>query len=169
MKQLLFELYFREREVSVIYQDLELKNTDYFDDDSRRRMVIINPPFFIKIKDSYNFLYEYISTNLRKEKENSFSISVFDIENSFCSAKIIKEENNEFYSSLLKKYKTSLKNFKNEINDLLLKIDNNKDYIDIIKRNFICNLDINFSKDKSNLMDDFKSDKEYYLMYLYFL
>mgnify|MGYP003571366459 CR=1 FL=1 len=50
-----------------------------------------------------------------------------------------------------------------------MKTDNNKDYIDIIKRNFICNLDINFSKDKSNLMDDIKSDNEYYLMYLYFL
>lgn len=73
------------------------------------------------------------------------------------------------YSSLLKDYKTSLDNFKNEINDLLLKTDNNKVYIDIIKRYFICILDINFSKDKSNLMDDFKSDNDYYLMYLYFL
>ena len=40
MQQLLFELYFREKEVSVICQDLELKNADYFDDDSRRKMAI---------------------------------------------------------------------------------------------------------------------------------
>jgi hypothetical protein len=62
-----------------------------------------------------------------------------------------------------------LENFKNDLINLLLKTDNNKNYLDIIQRNFICILDINFSKDKSNLMEDFKSDNEYYLMYLYFL
>ena len=167
-EQLLFELYFREKEVSVIYENLELTNTDYFDDDSRRRMVIINSPYLIKIKGSYNFIYEYISTNLRKEKENSYSISVFDIEKSFCSAKIIKDENNASYSSLLKGYKTSLENFKNDINNLLFEADDDKKYKDIIQRNFICILDINFSKDISNLKDDIKSDNEYYLMYLYY-
>ena len=113
-QKMLFELNFKE-EKSVIIENIELKNTDYFDIDSRRRMLLINCPYFIKIKGSYNYLYEYISTELRKKNENSFNVCVFDIDKAYCAAKIIKKETNISYIVQLKKYKEALEKFYKEI------------------------------------------------------
>ena len=167
-QKMLFELNFKE-EKSVIIENIELKNTDYFDIDSRRRMLLINCPYLIKIKDSYNYLYEYISTELRKKNENSFNVCVFDIDKAYCAAKIIKKETNISYIVQLKKYKEALEKFYKEISELISKeneIDNIKN---IIQKNYVCILDINFSKNTIELKDDFKTNDDYFLMYLYFL
>ena len=48
----LFELCFRENK-NVIFRDLILKETDYFDNDSRRRMILINAPIATNIEGAF--------------------------------------------------------------------------------------------------------------------
>ena len=88
----LFELYFKENK-SVQYGNLVLKTTDYFDNDSRRRMILINAPMLMSIVGSYQYLHEYIPIKIRKEnkEENSFKVSIFDINKSFYATNIIKK------------------------------------------------------------------------------
>ena len=168
--EMLCEICFKEQ------QRLECKNffldkTDFFDDDSRRRMILINAPIKIKIEGCEDIIYEYISKTLRKQKENSYQISVFDSSNSYAVAKIIKKEMDFSVISDIKNYKASLEDFQKELNKLIEnKIENIEEYKKLILKNEnIKIIDINFVQKISKLQEEFKNDDDYNLMYLYFL
>ena len=74
-------------------------------------MILINAPIKIKIEGCEDIIYEYISKTLRKQKENSYQISVFDSSNSYAVAKIIKKEMDFSVISDIKNYKASLEDF----------------------------------------------------------
>ena len=169
-KKFLFELYFKEKK-TIIYEDMKLIESDYFDTDSRRRMVLINSPLDIQIEGSVNFIYDYVTEELRMKKENSFCISIFDVDKSYYGSKIIKNESNFSIISELIPYESKLKKFKDELDVLISSKDG---YIDkqigiLVNNNFIYDFCFNFCKNVSELKEDFKSNNEYYLMYLYYL
>ena len=102
--QILYEICFKEQQ-KVVYDSIVLDNTDYFDNDSRRRMIIINAPFQMKIEGCLKYIYEYISAKLRNPNENSYQVSIFDSSNSYIAAKIIKKEMDFSVISNIKKIK----------------------------------------------------------------
>ena len=166
---MLYELCFKENH-KVLYDNIILDDTDFFDIDSRRRMVIINAPYLMKIEGSYKFIHEYISTNLRKEKDNSYQISVFDISTSYCAAKIIKKVEDCSFISKLKNSKYLLEDFHNKLNELCKNSDNNiNHYKELISNYEIDIIQINFAQKTSKLKEEFKNNEDYYLMYLYYL
>ena len=56
-------------------------------------MILINAPMLMSIVGSYQYLHEYIPIKIRKEnkEENSFKVSIFDINKSFYATNIIKK------------------------------------------------------------------------------
>ena len=164
----LFELYFKDSK-NVQYKDLLLKETDYFDNDSRRRMILINAPILMSIEGSYAYLHEYIPIKIRKEEENSYKVSIFDIQKSYYATNIIKKDDEFSIISLIKIYKKELKDFHDKINNLKSNIE--KDYLDIIisYSEKIGIIEFNLSQNKNKLNEEFKNDDDYYLIYLYFL
>ena len=113
--QILYEICFKEQE-KVVYDNIILDKIDSFDNDSRRRMIIINAPFQTKIEGCRKYIYEYISAKLRGPNETSYQVSIFDSSNSYVAAKIIKKEIDFSVISNIKNDKTSLEKFHKELN-----------------------------------------------------
>ena len=166
----LYEFYFY-KQVKVEYEDGELTETDSFENDSRSRMILINPPndiIFDKI--TFNLGEFKFKKNSGIDSDNSFEVAILNVSKYYFASKVIQKD--EKFSII-----ENIKIYKNELEKLYINIkklynegeDNIDKYSNIFKESKINKIDINFSKKKSTLENEFKDEKDYFLMYLYLL
>jgi len=166
----LYEFYFY-KPAKVEYKDGQLTETDSFEEDSRSRMILINPPLKIKFDGISFYIWKFnLNSDPEIDSENSFEVSVFDISKNYYASKAIKK--NEIFSFIekIKIYQNDLDIFYNNIQKLYNEKDDDiNKYISIINACKIAKIEINFSQKKSILKNEFKEEKDYYMMYLYLL
>ena len=166
----LYEFYFY-KPIKVEYKDGQLTETDSFEDDSRSRMILINPPYNI-VFDEITFETSEFKPikNTKIDSDNSFEVAIFDISKNYYASKVIKKK--EIFSIIekIKIYKNDLDKFYNDIQKLYNEKEDNIDkYLSIINAFKIPKIEINFSQNKSTLKNEFKEEQDYYMMYLYLL
>ena len=161
----LYEFYFYEP-IKVMCEDIELKETDSFDDDSRTRMILINPP--------NNIIFNKIPYNTAKFSINfisdSFEVSIFDISKNYFASKIINDREK---FSVIESLKSKEKNL-NKLYEDFKKLNNKQEekldeYSSIINYSGVKEITINFSQKKSILQNEFKNEDDYRIMYLYLI
>ena len=163
----LYEICFYKT-VQIKYNEELLTEKDFFDNDSRSRIILINSPNSLYFDD---ILYPVDKFKLVGcEDENSFEVAFFNPSKQYFATKLIKEKEEFSVIQMIKMYEKDLVNLYDEIKQLLLKNENNeKKYLSVINRYSIYQIDINLSKRKSILMNEFKNEEDYRLMYLYML
>ena len=169
----LYELYFY-KPIKVKYKNIELTETDSFENDSRSRMILINPPKNI-IFDEITFKIEKFQpnedSNIDSNNSNdSFEVAIFDISKNYYASKVIKKKETFSIIEMVKIYNKNLEIFYKDIQKLYNEKEDNIDkYLSIINDSKIERININFSQKKSTLENEFKEEKDYYIMYLYLL
>ena len=167
----LFDFCFLDKKVKFEYDDVELKDLNYLENDSRIRIVLINPPSDMNINDEFVSLPSYIPNTLTKF--SSFQISSFDCSLGNYSIKVISnEENNDEIPivNILKENKNNLMKFYKEFK---LLIEQNEKEIDKYKNLLgtinIKQIDFNFSRKKDILIKYFQDNEIYFLFYIFML
>ena len=166
----LYEFYFY-KPIKVEYKDGQLTETDSFEDDSRSRMILINPPYNIKL-DGFTFdIWGFKpNTHPKIDSDNSFEVAIFDIPKNYYASKVITKKGIFSIIEKIKIYKNDLDKFYNFFQKLYNEKEDNIDkYLSIINAFKIEKIEINFSQKKSTLKNEFKEEKDYYIMYLYLL
>ena len=157
--------------IKVKYENIELTETDSFENDSRSRMILINPPKKI-IFDEITFGIGSFEPekNRKSDSNDSFEVAIFDISKYYYASKVIKKKETFSIIEKVKIYNKNLEIFYKDIQKLYNEKEDNIDkYSSIIKDSKIESIDINFSQKKSTLAKEFKEEKDYYIMYLYLL
>ena len=166
----LYEFYFY-KPIKVEYKDGQLTETDSFEDDSRSRMILINPPLNIKFDGNSFYIWKFNpNSDPEIDYENSFEVAIFDISKHYYASKLIQKK--EIFSIIekIKIYKNDLDKFYNDIQKLYNEKEDDIDkYLSIINAFKIEKIEINFSQNKSTLKNEFKEEQDYYIMYLYLL
>jgi hypothetical protein len=148
-----------------------LPERDYFESDSRTRIILINSPNLIKINEVYYRINKLIPDIFYfEESENSFEISLFDVSRKYYASKAIKDKE-EF--SVIKKvtsYKEQLDKFYFEVKLLNKQKETNIDkYISLTENSNMEYIKMNFSQKKLALKNEFQDKQDYDLMYMYLL
>ena len=163
----LYEICFY-KPVQIKYNEELLTEKDSFDNDSRSRIILINSPNSLYFND---ILYPVDKFKIVGcENENSFEVAFFDPSKQYFATKLIKEKEEFSVIKMIKMHEKDLENLYDEIKQLFLQNENNeKKYLSVINSYNISKIDINFSQRKSILMNEFKNEEDYKLMYLYML
>ena len=152
----------------IFYKDLELN--EYDGNGLVKRIVLINPPTFLKISNK-SVTFSYTIKKLINDEHNSFEITDFDFEKSLFGVRVIQEEKKFSIISDMKKQKHKLENF---VNDLKKYIDQNIEDKNKYEKLYedhknIEVIDLNFSQKKIVLNEEFQTNNDYYLMFLYWI
>ena len=168
---LLFDIIFLDNKIDAIdYKGLELKEFNTLENDSRTRFVFINSPSSFKVKDIYLELKIYIPFELIQTNK-SFQIAFFDFyKNAYAIKAINLEENELLIVNVLKKNKSILIEFLNNIEKLIKKKEENEEeYKQLCQKVPLEKNIINFSQDKELLKKEFDNEDLYHLIYIYML
>jgi len=168
---LLFDIIFLDNKIDAIdYKGLELKEFNTLENDSRIRFVFINSPSSFKVKDIYLELKIYIPFELIQTNK-SFQIAFFDFyKNAYAIKAINLEENELLIVNVLKKNKSILIEFLNNIEKLIKKKEENEEeYKQFCQKVPLEKNIINFSQDKELLKKEFDNEDLYHLIYIYML
>ena len=168
---LLFDIIFLDDKIDAIdYKGLELKEFNTLENDSRTRFVFINSPSSFKVKDIYLELKIYIPFELIQTNK-SFQIAFFDFyKNAYAIKAINLEENELLIVNVLKKNKSILIEFLNNIEKLIKKKEENEEeYKQLCQKVPLEKNIINFSQDKELLKKEFDNEDLYHLIYIYML
>ena len=163
----LYEICFY-KQVEIKYENEILKETDSFEDDSRTRIILINSPESLLLN---NTEYDLDELKIKRQRgEKSYEVALFDTSKRYFATKLIKEKEEFSIIQSVEKNKKELEKLYDEIIKLSMQKDNNKDkYLSTIKGYNISEVEMNFSQRKSFLKKEFNNEKDYKLMYLYFL
>ena len=168
---LLFDIIFLDDKIDAIdYKGLELKEFNTLENDTRTRFVFINSPSSFKVKDIYLELKIYIPFELIQTNK-SFQIAFFDFyKNAYAIKAINLEENELLIVNVLKKNKSILIEFLNNIEKLIKKKEENEEeYKQLCQKVPLEKNIINFSQDKELLKKEFDNEDLYHLIYIYML
>ena len=151
----------------IFYKDIELKNYD--GNGLVKRLVLINCPNILNISDIT--LTFFNKTILKNNKNfNSFEITDCDYSNSFFGIRPIKIEEKFNLINNMKEQKQNLENLYTSLKVMIEKnIKDKNEYINLFKNYDIKEYILNFSQKKIILEEEFKSNEDYYLMYLYWI
>ena len=151
----------------IFYKDIELKNYD--GNGLVKRLVLINCPNILNISDIT--LTFFNKTILKNNKNfNSFEITDCDYSNSFFGIRPIKIEEKFNLINNMKEQKQNLENLYASLKVMIEKnIKDKNEYINLFKNYDIKEYILNFSQKKIILEEEFKSNEDYYLMFLYWI
>ena len=165
-----FDICSIDKNFKISYEQNELNEFNYLENDPRIRIILINSPARLDINNKKQSLFPCIPNDLFEY--NSFELSIFDFSQRSFSAKELKEETDEQISIVkyLKENENSLRNFYEKFQVLIDKKEANmKEYENIFENSKITRIVINFSQKKDDLREEFKDDKLYDLMRIYTL
>lgn len=170
---LLYDICFLDNKiVSLNRGELELKEFNNLENDSRTRIVLINSPSKFKINNIDLKLNLYIPIHLHKLNK-SFQLSFFDFFQDAYSVKAINL--NELDEELLivktlKENKNALINFFNELKLLIKSNESDQEQFQkLCEKISLETKIINFSQKKEILEKNFDNEELYYLIYIYML
>ena len=170
---LLFDIIFLDNKIGTInYGALELKEFNTLINDTRTRIVLINSPSMFKVNDINLELKLYIPIKLYQTNK-SFQIAFFDFYKNAYSIKAVNQ--NEIIKellivNLLRKNKTILIDFLNNIEKLITKKEDDKEkYKQLCQKLPLERNIINFPQDKEFLKKTFDNEELYHLIYIYML
>ena len=164
----LFEICFY-KPTKIKYEENILTETDSFEKDSRTRIILINPPQYFYFDDILYDL-ETIKNNVCNTSENSFEIALFNTSKKYFASKLIKEREDFSIIKKIEIYRKDLEELYGKIKTLFSQKEKNKNkYLSIIKSYNFPGVEMNFSQRKSILINEFKNEQDYKLMYLYIL
>ena len=147
----------------IFYKNTELK--EYDENGLVKRLILINCPTFVKLENKQisfpGVVEDYENYKSFEIIDCDFKSKVFGIKPIICEEKfnIIKN---------MRKQKYNLENFFNDIKSMIRKniIDKNE-YKKCFSNYNIEEYEINFSQKKDVLKNEFNSNEDYYLMFLY--
>ena len=154
-------------EVQQIFYD-DLKLNEYDGNGLVKRIVLINSPDLLEISETrvtfLNFIYKF------PKNINSFEIADFDYSNLLFGIRQIKAEEKFCIINDMKKQKQVLEKFFIDLKSFIeKKVEDKNSYINLYKNFDIKEYDINFSQNKKLLENEFKSNDDYYVMFLYWI
>ena len=162
----LFEICFY-KPAKIKYNEELLTETDYFENDSRTRIVLINSPLSLSIDDA---LFTMENFKVKGCNENSFEVALFNTSKNYYASKLIKEREEFSLIQKLKFYSKEINELYDNISILFGQKEKSTDkYLSIIKNYNIPMFIMNFSQRKSILKNEFRDLEEYKLMYRYML
>ena len=140
--------------------------------DTRTRIVLINSPSVFRVNDIDLELKLYIPINLYKTNK-SYQIAFFDFYKNAYSIKAVNQDEiikELLIVNLLRKNKTILIDFLNNIEKLITKKEDDKEkYKQLCQQVPLERNIINFSQDKEILKKTFDNEELYHLIYIYML
>ena len=166
----LYELCFYQP-VIIEYEEGKLPERDYFESDSRTRIILINSPNLIIINE-VSFDIKEFKPKVKSiyESENSFEIALFDISRKYYASKAIKDKEDFSVIKKVKSYKEKLEKFYFEVKLLNKQKESNIDnYISLEENRIMEYIKMNFSQEKLVLKNEFQDEQDYHLMYMYLL
>ena len=156
---------------TIEYEEGKLPERDYFESDSRTRIILINSPNLIKINE-VSFDIKEFKPKVKSiyESENSFEVSLFDVSKTYYASKIIKDKEDFSVIKKIKSYKEKLEKFYFEVKSLNKQKEANVDkYISLTKNLKLEYIKMNFSQKKLVLKNEIQDEQDYKLMYMYLL
>ena len=172
--ELLYDICFLDKKIIVNYENLELKEINTLENDSRSRIVLINSPYKLKVNNlNLDLKLIYLPSELYELNNNSFQIAFFDFFHKAYSVKPINKEevdNELLIVKILKENKVILINFLEKLKNLIKKEETNEEnYSKLCKELSLRKKVINFSQKKEVLEKSFNNEEIYYLIYIYML
>ena len=154
-------------EVQQIFYD-DLKLNEYDGNGLVKRIVLINSPDLLEISETR---VTFLNLTCKFPKNiNSFEIADFDYSNLLFGIRQIKAEEKFCIINDMKKQKQVLEKFFIDLKSFIeKKVEDKNSYINLYKNFDIKEYDINFSQNKKLLENEFKSNDDYYVMFLYWI
>ena len=156
----------------IDHQDIyygKIKLDEFDGNDFVKRLVLINAPTKIMINNELIYLPSLVSKLIVKG-ENSFEICDCNYENKSFAIKIIKNEEIIDWYSKINLQKDQLVKFYGEFTNLVKNQVKNKDtFKELYKRYSIKPYEVFFSRSKSELNKQFKTEDDFQLIHLYLL
>ena len=165
-----FDICSLDKNFKISYQQNELKEFNYIENDPRVRIILINSPSRLDINNKKQSLFPCVPKELFEY--NSFELSIYDFSKNSFSVKALKEEKDELISIVkyLKENENVLRIFYEKFQALINKKEANmKVYENLFENSTITRIVINFSQRKDDLREEFKDNKIYDLMRIYIL